>query len=53
LCKPKTKKKSSQRLTSWEVEISKAVEEMDGYTQEDLAEEPEPGSEPEGDTVLD
>lgn len=53
LCKPKTKKKSSQRLTSWQVEISKAVEEMDGYTQEDLAEEPEPGSEPEGDTVLD
>ncbi|KAJ6614496.1 hypothetical protein B0H10DRAFT_2435952 [Mycena sp. CBHHK59/15] len=49
LCKPRAKKKSSQRLTSWQIEVSKAVEEMDGYTQEDLAEEEnEPSDESEG-----
>ncbi|KAJ7665481.1 hypothetical protein DFH06DRAFT_985633 [Mycena polygramma] len=48
-CKPKTRKKSSQRLPSWQVEVSRAVAEMDGYTQEDLADEdPEPSDANEG-----
>jgi hypothetical protein len=51
LCQPKAKKKSSQRLTSWQIEVSKAVEEMDGYTQEDLAEEENEPTELDGDSA--
>ncbi|KAJ6458274.1 hypothetical protein C8R45DRAFT_1221655 [Mycena sanguinolenta] len=38
-CKPKQKRKSSQQLPKWQVDISRAVEEMRSYTQEQLAEE--------------
>ncbi|KAJ7674197.1 hypothetical protein B0H17DRAFT_1208220 [Mycena rosella] len=54
LCKPQAKKKSSKNLPSWQVEISRAVEEMEGYTQEDLVdEENEPSGQPEGGSALD
>ncbi|KAJ7802029.1 hypothetical protein B0H14DRAFT_3782021 [Mycena olivaceomarginata] len=36
---PKSKKKSSHQLPKWQVDISRAVEEMESYTQEELAEE--------------
>jgi hypothetical protein len=39
MCKPKAKKKSSVRVSKWQEDISRAVAEMDSYTQEDLAEE--------------
>ncbi|KAJ7323586.1 hypothetical protein DFH08DRAFT_817623 [Mycena albidolilacea] len=51
LCQPKAKKKSRQCLTSWQIELSKAVEEMDGYTQEDLAEEENELTELDSDSV--
>ncbi|KAJ6608565.1 hypothetical protein B0H10DRAFT_2438997 [Mycena sp. CBHHK59/15] len=38
-CKPKQKKKSSTQLPKWQQDISRAVEEMESYTLEDLAEE--------------
>jgi hypothetical protein len=39
VCRPKSKKKSSHQLPKWQVDISRAVEEMESYTQEELAEE--------------
>jgi hypothetical protein len=39
LCPTKLKKKSSTRLPKWQEDISRAVREMDAYTQEELAEE--------------
>ncbi|KAJ7476790.1 hypothetical protein FB451DRAFT_1366381 [Mycena latifolia] len=40
-CKPKKKKKSRTQLPNWQQEISRTVEEMEGYTLEELAEEEE------------
>ncbi|KAJ7676600.1 hypothetical protein DFH06DRAFT_1466071 [Mycena polygramma] len=45
-CPPKRKQKGSQRLPKWQEDISRAIDEMDSYTQDDLAEEvPEDGQE--------
>ncbi|KAJ7504019.1 hypothetical protein B0H11DRAFT_2222118 [Mycena galericulata] len=42
LCPPRTKRKSSTRLPKWQENISRAIEEMESYTQEELAEEEVP-----------
>ncbi|KAJ7501826.1 hypothetical protein B0H11DRAFT_1907746 [Mycena galericulata] len=42
-CKPQARRKSSKRLPDWQVSVSRAVEEMEAYTQEDLAGEENDG----------
>ncbi|KAJ6617272.1 hypothetical protein B0H10DRAFT_2218754 [Mycena sp. CBHHK59/15] len=39
LCPPKKKQKSSTQLPKWQEDISRAIEEMESYMQDELAEE--------------
>ncbi|KAF8207665.1 hypothetical protein K438DRAFT_1961924 [Mycena galopus ATCC 62051] len=51
ICKPKSgKKKSSTRIPQWQLDISRAVAEMESYTVEELAgeEDAEPGDDEDG-----